>query len=84
MWTHSQTLTTFPAIREAIKGVVLVENSEKMRAVQSEKLGKQCEQAGIALSWHDKVDDVEPCTWLKISTSSLLTLSRGLHHVHRP
>ncbi|KAK1927657.1 S-adenosyl-L-methionine-dependent methyltransferase [Papiliotrema laurentii] len=55
-----RTLTTFPAIREAIKGVVLVENSENMRAVQSEKLGKQCEQAGIALSWHDKVDDVEP------------------------
>ena len=59
---NTQTLSTFPGIKDAIKRVHLVDNSEKMRAIQAEKLGKRCADLGIELTWNDQFDDVHPCT----------------------
>ena len=59
---NTQTLSTFPGIKDAIKRVHLVDNSEKMRAIQAEKLGKRCADLGIELTWNDQFDDVHPCS----------------------
>jgi NADH dehydrogenase [ubiquinone] 1 alpha subcomplex assembly factor 7 len=61
-----QTLSTFPGIKDAIKRVHLVDNSEKMRAIQADKLGKRCADLGIDLTWNDQFDDVHPCTFSSV------------------
>lgn len=58
-----QTLSTFPAIASSIKEIYLVENSEKMQKLQSDKLAPRCEPRGIQLHWNDRLEDVPACQW---------------------
>lgn len=73
--TDTQTLSSFPGIKDAIKRVHLVDNSEKMRAIQSEKLGQRCADLGIELTWNDQFDDVHPCTLALSQLGSLMMLT---------
>lgn len=75
-----QTFAAFPAIKESIKNVILVDNSDKMQAIQAEKLGPICESSGIKLEWSDKVDEVQACKCCFCVSHS--HPSRGLYNVH--
>ncbi|KIJ66938.1 hypothetical protein HYDPIDRAFT_85910 [Hydnomerulius pinastri MD-312] len=47
-----------PVARQQLKSVHLVETSNAMRALQSEKLGGAKQAGGFDLTWHDSIDDV--------------------------
>ncbi|ORX34147.1 S-adenosyl-L-methionine-dependent methyltransferase [Kockovaella imperatae] len=55
-----RTFDQLKSIASSLKSVHLVENSEKMRAVQSSNLDRFCEERDIAIHWVDRIDDVPP------------------------
>ena len=55
-----QTLFKFPAISMAVKSVLFIENSEKMKVLQEEKLSPYRDH-GVELEWTDKVDEIPSC-----------------------
>jgi len=73
-----QTLFAFPTISNEISSIVLVENSDKLRKAQEEKLESRIRGRQVDLSWVDKIDDIPECKSTRVMFG--LTRSGGCIH----
>ena len=53
-------LSQFPASRTAVHDILLVDNSESLKATQAEKLRSLAERNNWKVSWTSHVEDIKP------------------------